>query len=213
VARELGVRVRRREREEIARLVGVAAMAGSTTGRSRSSPAMRVAAAQTVHRELPFVLSLGREEPLLTGVIDLLARERDGGALVLDYKSDRVGADDDLEALVEDEYGVQRLVYALAALRDGAQTVEVVHWFLERPGDWVSARFAAGEREALQECLSLRIERARERGFRVSPHPRRELCETCPGRGGLCSYTDAETLREAPLASLRAPEKRPRRAA
>src|SRR5262249_51159395 len=124
-----------------------------------------------------------------------------------------VGGEEDLEALVESEYGVQRLIYALAALRDGAQKVEVVHWFLERPHDWVSARFAAGEREALQERLRLRIERARERGVSVSPHPRRELCETCPGRGGLCSYTDAETLREDSLASVRAPEKRGQRAA
>jgi hypothetical protein len=213
MARELGVRVRRREREEIARLVGVASTAGSATGRSPSSPAARVAAAESVRRELPFAFSLGAGEPLLAGVIDLLARESDGGLLVLDYKSDRVGAEDDLESLVESEYGVQRLIYALAALSDGAQKVDVIHWFLERPDDWVSARFAVGDRAALQERLSLRINGARARGFSVSPNPRRELCETCPGRGGLCSYTDAETLREAPLASLRAPESRPRRAA
>jgi ATP-dependent exoDNAse (exonuclease V) beta subunit len=211
--RELGVRVGRREREEIARLVGVASTAGSATGRSRPSPAARAAAAESVRRELPFAFCLGSGEPLLAGVIDLLARESDGGVMVLDYKSDRVGAGEDLEALVENEYGVQRLVYALAVLRDGAQKVDVVHWFLERPHDWVSACFAAGERGALQERLMLRIERARERGFSVSTHPRRELCETCPGRGGLCSYTDAETLREPSLASVRAPEKRPRRAA
>jgi ATP-dependent exoDNAse (exonuclease V) beta subunit len=211
--RELGVRVGRREREEIARLVGVASTAGPATGQSRSSPATRVAAAESVRRELPFAFSLGPGEPLLGGVIDVLARERDGGVMVLDYKSDRVGAPDDLEALVENEYGAQRLVYALAVLRDGAAKVEVVHWFLERPHDWVSACFAAGEREALQERLTLRIKRARAGGFRVSPRPRRELCETCPGRGGLCSYTDAETLGEAALEAVRATENGRRRAA
>jgi hypothetical protein len=166
-----------------------------------------------VRRELPFAFSLGPGEPLLAGVIDLLAHETDGGVMVLDYKSDRVGGEEDLEALVESEYGVQRLVYALAALRAGAEKVEVVHWFLARPHAWVSARFAAGGREALERQLTLRIQRARARGFSVSVNPHRELCQTCPGRGGLCSYTDAETLREAPSPPLDALADRPRSAA
>src|SRR5262249_36664957 len=117
------------------------------------------------------------------------------------------------EALVESEYGLQRLVYALAALRDGAQKVEVVHWFLARPHDWVSARFAVAGREALERRLTLRIQRARAGGVSVSANPRRELCEPCPGRGGLCSYTDAETLREAPLTAASARADRTRSAA
>jgi ATP-dependent exoDNAse (exonuclease V) beta subunit len=213
MARELGVRVRRREREEIAQLVGVASTAASATGGSPASLVARVAAADGMRRELPFAFSLGRGEPLLVGVVDLLARERDGGVMVLDYKSDRVGAEVDLDALVEREYGAQRLVYALAALRDGARKVEVVHWFLERPRDWVSARFRETDQEALEQRLTVRIRRARARGFSVSANPRRELCETCPGRGGLCSYTDAETLREAPKASVRALGDRPPRSA
>jgi RecB family exonuclease len=212
-ARELGVRVRRREREEIAQLAAVAWTAAPASGRSLSSPAARVAAAESVRREVPFAFSLGPGEPLLAGVIDLLARESDGGVMVLDYKSDRVGTDDDLEALVESEYGAQRLVYALAALFDGAQKVEVVHWFLERPRDWVSAGFVAADRNALRRRLILRIQRARTRGFGVSANPRRELCETCPGRRGLCSHTDAETLREGPSSAVPTWEKRPRRAA
>jgi RecB family exonuclease len=190
VARELGVRVSRGVREEIAALVGIAS--------SGSGLAARVADAESVRREHPFAFSLGPGEPLLTGVIDLLARESGERVLIVDYKTDRVAVGDDLEALVEREYGVQRLLYALAALRDGALEVEVVHWFLQRPHDWVGARFAAGERGELQERLSLRIERARARGFGVSESPHRSLCEGCPGRAGLCSYTDAETLRERP---------------
>jgi hypothetical protein len=30
----------------------------------------------------------------------------------------------------------------------------------------------------------------------VSAHPRRSLCETCPGRGTLCSYDEALALAE-----------------
>ena len=161
------------------------------------APAARVAAAQVVHREYPFAFSIGPDEPLLVGVIDLLARESDGGSLVVDYKSDRVGAEDDLEALVEREYGVQRLLYALAVLRGGARKVEIVHWFLERPDDWVSARFTAEQEGELQTRLTRRIQQVSAGAFSVSENPHRGLCETCPGRAGLCSYSDAETLRDS----------------
>jgi len=89
-------------------------------------------------------------------------------------------------------------------LRDGAQAVEIVHWFLERPREWVAARYAAADRGGLEGELSGRIERARTRAFRVSERPHRSLCESCPGRGGLCSWSDAETLREssAPVALI-----------
>ncbi|MFI5037989.1 MAG: PD-(D/E)XK nuclease family protein, partial [Solirubrobacterales bacterium] len=198
-ARELGMRVGRGEREEVAELIGAAAGSAASTPRAAApGPAARVAMAEHVRREHPFAFSLGPREPLVTGVIDLLAREADGGALVLDYKTDRVDADEDLAALVEREYGVQRLLYALAVLRDGAPKVEVVHWFLQRQPGWVGASHAASERGELEERLAARVRRARERGFSVSDQPHRGLCETCPGRAGLCSWSDAETLRETP---------------
>jgi ATP-dependent helicase/nuclease subunit A len=187
-ARELGLRVGTGEREELARLI-----ASSCDSRL----AARVAAARGVRREHPFAFSLGAEEPLINGVIDLLALEADGASLVVDYKSDRVEATVDLEQLVEREYGVQRLLYALAMLRDGAPAVEIVHWFLERR-EWVSARFRAADRLVLEEQLSQRIAHTRERPFAVSPDPHRGLCLTCPGRAGLCSWSEAETLREHP---------------
>jgi len=189
VARELGMRVGEGEREEIAELIGAA---------TRSAPAARVAAAQNVRREYPFAFSLGADEPLVTGVIDLFAREGDGGRLVLDYKSDRVGPDVDLGALVEREYGIQRLLYALAVLREGAGTVEVVHWFLQRPHDWVGARYTAADRGELEQRLAARVAHARAQGFAVSPDPHRGLCLSCPGRAGLCSWGEGQTLREEP---------------
>jgi hypothetical protein len=150
----------------------------------------------SVRREHPFAFSLGAHEPLITGVIDLLAGEADGSYLVLDYKSDRVGPDLLLADLVERDYGVQRMLYALAVLRDGAASVEVVHWFLERPEEWVGARYTAAERPLLEAQLAARVARARERGFAVSPNPHRGLCLTCPGRAGLCSWGESETLRD-----------------
>jgi ATP-dependent helicase/nuclease subunit A len=117
--------------------------------------------------------------------------------LVLDYKSDRVGPDADLAALVERDYAIQRLLYALAVLREGATAVEIVHWFLERE-EWVAARYAAAERLTLEARLAERITRARELRFAVSEQPHRGLCLTCPGRAGLCSWGESETLRELP---------------
>jgi ATP-dependent helicase/nuclease subunit A len=191
-ARELGIPTSASEREEIARLIG---------GALAAAPASRLGTAVRVRRESPFAFALHSEEPgapLITGVIDLLADESDGACLLIDYKSDRVSGEADLDALVEREYGVQRLIYALAVLRDGAPRVEIVHWFLERPQDWVSARHTAADQSELEERLAARIQSSRARGFAVSEHPHRGLCETCPGRGGLCSWSDAETLRETP---------------
>jgi ATP-dependent helicase/nuclease subunit A len=186
---ELGMRVSEGEREEIRALIEAA---------SAAAPAARVAAASFVRREYPFAFSLAPEQPLINGVIDLLAHERDGSVLVLDYKSDRVGVDVDLRALVTREYGIQRLLYALAALREGAQAVEIVHWFLERPDDWVATRFLAAERATLEEQLRAHVAAADRRGFAVSAAPHRGLCLTCPGRAGLCSWDEEHTLRADP---------------
>jgi hypothetical protein len=94
------------------------------------------------------------------------------------------------------DYGFQRLLYALAAIEAGAPEVEVAHWFLERPQEWVSARFVAEEQPHLREQLLARIARARDRGFAVTDAPHRAICLTCPGRGGLCSWGETRTMSE-----------------
>jgi ATP-dependent helicase/nuclease subunit A len=200
-ARELALRTSAEEREEIARLIA---------GALAAPGAARLASAVALRREYPFAFTLagagasvagdGAGAVLVNGVIDLLAEESDGSRLVIDYKSDRIGSQEDLAALVEREYGIQRLVYALAVLRDGAPAVEVVHWFLERPEEWLLARYSEADQSELEELLAARIQSARARGFAVSEHPYRGLCETCPGRASLCSWSEAETLRETPVA-------------
>jgi ATP-dependent helicase/nuclease subunit A len=190
LARELGVGLGLGESAEIVVLLRAALSSGL---------AERLATAREVSREHPFAFSLGADEPLVTGVVDLLAREADGGSVVLDYKSDRLALETDLEEVVEREYGVQRLIYALAVLREGAPSVEVIHWFLERPAVWVSTRYAAAEREELELELLQRVSRARERGFAVARDPHRGLCLTCPGRASLCSWSEEVTMREEPL--------------
>ena len=191
-ARQQGLRVSARDGADTVSLI---------EGAIAAAPAARVAAAVRLRREHPFAFAPGAEEPLVIGVIDLLAEEPDGGSLVIDYKSDRVAPEDDLAAIVERDYAVQRLLYALAVLRTGAPRVEIVHWFLERPAEWVGAGYLASEMAALEKRLAARIEGARAGGFRVSARPHRGLCLTCPGRGGLCSWSDTETLREDPDAA------------
>ena len=186
VARGLGMRASEDEREQIARLIETAIGA---------EPPARVARARSVRREHPFAFSLAHGQPLIAGVIDLLAEEDSGAFVVLDYKSDRVEGVD-LGSLVEREYGLQRLLYALAVLRDGAPSVEVVHWFLERPHEPVAVTYGGGQRPALEARLSAHVRAARARGFSVSPSPHRGLCLTCPGRVGLCSWGERETLQE-----------------
>jgi RecB family exonuclease len=156
----------------------------------------RLAAADTLHREhaFAFVLSDG---PLLTGVVDVIAREADGTALVVDYKSDHVG-DSDVDALVEASYGVQRRIYALAALRAGAPAVEVAHLFLERPGEPAVARFAQADADALDAELRAYAAPLLAGEYPVAEVPHRALCATCPGRAGMCSYPPELTDRELP---------------
>ena len=68
------------------------------------------------------------------------------------------------EEIVEEEYRLQRLVYALACFRAGAEEVEVVYQFLERPDAVVSTTFERAE---------LRCSRRALRGDRT--HPRRAV--------------------------------------
>ncbi len=183
--RELGESLSERERRGVAQVL---------SGLRGSELARRLGASE-VHREQPFAFVFDPSQPMVSGVIDALCKEREGSYLVVDYKSDTVGEDEDLDALVEELYGVQRLVYALAAFHDGAREVEVVHWFLARAEVAVYASFDAAQRSALEGELRRRIEAVRSGGYEVSAEPHRELCAGCPGRGTLCSWSAEQTRR------------------
>lgn len=165
-------------------------------GLGQTALAARLAAARSLHTEQPFSFALGDNQTSITGVFDAIATERDGSRLVIDYKTGTVSPQEDLEALVRRDYELQRLTYALAALRAGADSVEVVHWYLHRPHEPVAGRFAAAEVHDLEARLSGRVGAARVRGFAVSDTPHRALCGTCPGRGGLCSWPAEIAMRE-----------------
>jgi ATP-dependent helicase/nuclease subunit A len=185
VAHGLGVHLGVDQREEIAALIA---------GALAAEPARLLRAGRRPRREHPFAFSLSPSEPLVTGFLDLIVEQPGGAVAIVDYKSDRLSPGEDIEGLVERDYGFQRLLYALAAIEDGAEEVEVAHWFLERPERWTSVRFAAHERHDLRERLLARIAATRSRGYAVTPNPHREICLTCPGRGGLCSWGETRTM-------------------
>jgi ATP-dependent exoDNAse (exonuclease V) beta subunit len=186
LAAEQGLALTEREGGEIAELV---------SGFVASPLCARLGSASDVRREHPFVLPLGADDaPLLTGVVDVLAHESDGGTLIVDYKTDRLAADD-LEDVVRSSYSVQRSAYALAALRAGSASVEIAHCFLERPAEPAWMRFGADAIEGLEHELRTLADGIAGACFPVTDQPHRELCLTCPARGGLCSWEPALTLR------------------
>jgi hypothetical protein len=171
----------------------IAALAASFT---ETPLAGRLASARRVHREHAFAFPLDPADPdgpLLNGVVDVLAEEADGTLLVVDYKTNPVEGQD-LDAVVEAHYATQRTIYALAALRTGAARVEVAYAFLVRPTEPVQATYGQGDAERLTSELRADAQGLLRGEYPVAEHPHRELCLTCPGRGGLCSWPQDRVL-------------------
>lgn len=159
---------------------------GLLTALVGSATFLRLAGLRDVRREQAFAFAV--DELLITGVFDLIGRERRADhLLVVDYKSDRLGPDG-AEAVVGERYMAQRAIYALAALKLGAAVVEVAHVFLEAPEDPVTAVFTAAQAQALEDELRARLAGPLSGRYPVSEHPGRRVCEGCPARGGLCSH-------------------------
>lgn len=192
-ARAAGLVPGARELDEIGALVA----AGASSAQAR-----RLAAAGA-RREVRFVVPLavaGFGDVLLAGAIDALGIEG-GTALVLDWKSDRLAAGEEPERHAERDYPLQRLVYALAALRAGHPEAEIVHLYLERPESPAIARYAAGEADAIESELAARARPILADELEASPAPWRGLCTGCPGRGTLCPHPRALTERPEPPGS------------
>jgi RecB family exonuclease len=145
-----------------------------------SDVARRIAALPGAQVERPFAFE--HDGVLLHGRLDVLHREN-GRALVLDYKTnllEEAGA----EEIVEADYRLQRLVYALACFRGGAEEVEVVYHFLERPDAVVSTTFERSQLPELEAELSEAIARINAADFRPTPG---EVCHGCPALDLVCA--------------------------
>ncbi|MGH3006093.1 MAG: RecB family exonuclease, partial [Gaiellaceae bacterium] len=146
-----------------------------------SELATRVAGLEGAAAERPFAFE--QDGVLLHGRLDVFWRE-DGRALVLDYKTNSL-AEGTPEEIVDAEYRLQRLVYALACLRTGADDVEVVYHFLERPDAVVSTTFRREDVPALEAELSEAIARIQQGDFR--PTPSEFACAGCPALDRVCA--------------------------
>ena len=157
----------------------------------------RLAAADPVRTELPFAFSLAPEAAagrslLVNGIVDVHAVEPDR-TLIVDYKSNRLEGQTPSE-VVEADYAIQRLVYALAVLRAGAPRVEVAYVFLEQAGDPVSAVYESSDLEDLDHQLRATAAPIAAGAFVPTSQPWRGLCADCPGQPGLCSWPPERTL-------------------
>jgi hypothetical protein len=103
---------------------------------------------------------------------------------VLDYKTNSL-AEGTPEEIVEADYRLQRLVYALACFRAGVEQVEVVYHFLERPDAVVSTSFTREDVERLEVELSQAFERIRRNDF--VPTPSEFNCAGCPALDVVCA--------------------------
>jgi ATP-dependent helicase/nuclease subunit A len=158
----------------------------------------RIAAARRVRTELPFAFTLappgaGGRSLLINGVVDVLADEG-ARTLVVDWKSDPLG-ELEPDALVRASYSTQRLIYALAGLRAGAEVVEVAHCFLERPDEPAVALYESADAERLERELLGLAQGVVEGRFQPSAEPHFSLCADCPGRAALCVHEPELTLR------------------
>ena len=146
-----------------------------------SELAARIATLPGVAVERPFAFE--HDGVLLHGRLDVLWREGTR-ALVLDYKTNSL-AEGTPEEIVEADYRLQRLVYALACFRAGADEVEVVYHFLERADAVVSTTFARSELPALEAELSEAIRRIDAGEF--APTPSEFTCSGCPALDVVCA--------------------------
>ncbi|MFL5943667.1 MAG: UvrD-helicase domain-containing protein [Gaiellaceae bacterium] len=164
-----------------------------------SDLARRVAALAGVEKERHFTFE--HDDVLIHGFLDVFhlaasvggeaADARPGSsktsprhAFVLDYKTNVLG-EASPEEIVEEDYRLQRLVYALACFRAGAETVEVVYHFLERPDAPVEAVFSQADVPELEAELSAAIARIQAGEF--PPTPSEFACAGCPALDLVCA--------------------------
>ena len=146
-----------------------------------SELAPRIAQLAGARPERPFAFE--HDGVLLHGRLDVLWREG-ARALVVDYKTNSL-AEGTPEAIVESDYRLQRLVYALACFRAGADEVEVVYHFLERADAVVATTFDRSELAGLEEELSAAIRRIDAGEF--APSPDEFTCNGCPALDVVCA--------------------------
>ncbi len=159
----------------------LARIGGFVASYCASELAVRIATLAGAAPERPFAFE--HDGVLLHGRLDVLWREG-VRALVLDYKTNSLAEGTPAE-IVEAGYSLQRLVYALACFRAGADEVEVVYHFLERSDAVVPTTFERRELPLLESQLSAAIARINAGEF--FPSPSDFNCAGCPALDLVCA--------------------------
>jgi ATP-dependent exoDNAse (exonuclease V) beta subunit len=145
-----------------------------------SQLAARLAGLEGARKEQSFAFE--HDDVVLHGFIDVL--HLGSRALVVDFKTNALDGESP-EQVAEAEYRLQRLVYALACFRAGADEVEVVYQFLERPDEPVVTKFSSDDVAGLEQELAADIARIREGRF--EPTPSERACSDCPALDVVCA--------------------------
>jgi ATP-dependent exoDNAse (exonuclease V) beta subunit len=154
---------------------------GFVTEYCGSALAARLAGLDGAAAERPFAFE--HDGVLFHGRLDVLHHEGER-AVVVDYKTNWLEEAEPAE-IVERDYRLQRVIYALACFRAGAEEVEVVYQFLERPDDLVTVCYKVEEVEALEAELSRAIAAIQAGEFR--PTPSEFVCADCPALDLVCA--------------------------
>jgi ATP-dependent helicase/nuclease subunit A len=145
-----------------------------------SDLALRIALLDGARAEQPFAFE--HDGVVLHGFIDVL--HLGARTLVVDFKTNALDGRSPTE-IAGEEYSIQRLVYALACFRAGAEEVEVAYQFLERPDDVVLTTFSREDVTRLEAELSAAIARIRNGEF--APTPSERACSDCPALDVVCA--------------------------
>jgi ATP-dependent exoDNAse (exonuclease V) beta subunit len=146
-----------------------------------SALAARVGELEGAQVELPFAFEI--DGVLFRGRFDLYHQAADGSALVVDYKTNRLG-ERTPDELVDRSYRHQVAIYALAALLAGAQSVEVAYAFLDGPDAVAVRSFGADDADSLRDGIRASLGPILEGRFEARPGA---WCADCPALDLLCA--------------------------
>jgi ATP-dependent helicase/nuclease subunit A len=148
---------------------------------SRSPLRGRVAELRDARSEVAFAFEV--DGVLLRGRFDVFGRLPDGTAMIVDFKTNRLG-ERTAEEIMDGAYAEQVGTYALAALRSGAPAAEIAYAFLEDADAVAVRRFSTEDAERLEHDLRDAIEAIRAGRFPARPGPH---CRECPALDLLCA--------------------------
>jgi RecB family exonuclease len=141
----------------------------------------RVAELVDARNEVAFAFEL--DGVLLRGRFDIFGRFGDGTALIVDFKTNRLG-ERVAQEVMDNAYAEQVTTYALAALRSGAPAAEIAYAFLEDAAAVAVRRFSAADVPVLEAELRTAIDAIRAGRFPARPGPH---CRECPALDLLCA--------------------------